>query len=209
MDVEELAGRITAGDDAAQQAVVAQFDKLPEPERGQLLNQLAAAAATGNRHALQPLIELIDRYRLDRVPIRRILVNNDEADEAHQDVLVAVAHSIGGFRGDAAFTTWLFAVARNTAASNLRRSQRTPEPTDDVDMPMTGQRLSSMISSRRDLQAALDALPDHYREAVWLRDVEQWPYEQIAEHLGIPMNTVKSRISRGRALVAAAVTETR
>ena len=89
----------------------------------------------------------------------------------------------------------------------LRRSQRSPEPRADVDGPLTMQRLSSMISSRADLQAAIEQLPAHYREAVYLRDVEQWPYEQISEHLDVPMNTVKSRINRGRALVVSALTE--
>ncbi len=207
MDVGEVAERVLAGQTHAQQEVVTGFEDLDQSERAALLEQLARGAAEGNRHALIPLIEIIDRYRLDRVPIRRILVNNEEVEEAHQDVLLAVAQSIGKFRGEAAFATWLFAVARNTAAANLRRAQRTPEPTADVDRPMTVQRLSSMISSRADLQLAVEQLPAHYREAVYLRDVEQWSYERISEHLDVPMNTVKSRISRGRALVAAAVTE--
>ena len=52
-----------------------------------------------------------------------------------------------------------------------------------------------------DLQAALDALPSAYREAVWLRDVEEFAYAEIAEMLGVPMGTVMSRISRGRRLL--------
>jgi RNA polymerase sigma-70 factor (ECF subfamily) len=52
-----------------------------------------------------------------------------------------------------------------------------------------------------DLQAALDALPDAFREAVWLRDVEEFSYAEIAEMLGIPIGTVMSRISRGRRLL--------
>ena len=207
MNVGEVAKQVLAGQTHAQQEIVTGFEDLDQSERSALLNQLASGAADGNRHALTPLIEIIDRYRLDRVPIRRILVNNEEVEETHQDVLLAVAQSIGNFRGEAAFTTWLFAVARNTAAANLRRSQRTPEPTEDVDRPMTAQRLSSMISSRADLQVAVEQLPAHYREAVYLRDVEQWSYERISEHLDVPMNTVKSRISRGRALVATALTE--
>ncbi len=207
--MEELARRVLAGQTHAQQEVLAGFEDLGQDDRGALLDQLARAASQGNRSALIPLIEIIDRYRLDRGPIRRILVDNEEVDEAHQDVLLAVAQSIGNFRGDAAFTTWLFAVARNTAAANLRRSRRTPEPTEDVDRPVTGQRLSSMIASRADLQSAVEQLPAHYREAVYLRDVEQWSYGRIAEHLDVPMNTVKSRISRGRALVAAALSEVR
>lgn len=207
----EVTQRVLAGQTPAQQEALAGFEDLDQDDRGALLDQLASAAATaeGNRHALISLIEIIDRYRLDRVPIRRILVDNEEVEEAHQDVLLAVAQSISNFRGEAAFTTWLFAVARNTAAANLRRLQRTPPPTEDVDRPITGQRLSSMISSRADLQSAVEQLPPHYREAVYLRDVEQWSYDRIAEHLDVPINTVKSRISRGRALVAAALTEVR
>ena len=52
-----------------------------------------------------------------------------------------------------------------------------------------------------DLQAALDRLPAAYREAVWLRDVEEFAYAEIAEMLGVPMGTVMSRISRGRRLL--------
>lgn len=209
VDVGEVTERVLVGQAQAQHEALVGFEDLDQGDRGALLDQLARGAAQGNRHALIPLIEIVDRYRLDRVPIRRILVDNEEVEEAHQDVLLAVAQSIGSFRGDAAFTTWLFAVARNTAAANLRRSRRTPEPMEDVDRPITGQRLSSMISSRADLQSAVEQLPAHYREAVYLRDIEQWPYERIAEHLAVPINTVKSRISRGRALVASALAEVR
>jgi RNA polymerase sigma-70 factor (ECF subfamily) len=54
---------------------------------------------------------------------------------------------------------------------------------------------------RDDLQTALDALPDIFREAVWLRDVEEFTYAEIAGMLGIPIGTVMSRISRGRRLL--------
>ena len=52
-----------------------------------------------------------------------------------------------------------------------------------------------------DLQAALDALPDSFRQAVWLRDVEEFPYAEIARMLDVPIGTVMSRISRGRRLL--------
>lgn len=207
VNVGDTLRRVLAGQPHAQQELLTGFADLDHGGRSVLLDQLAAAAGAGNRHALVSLVEIVDRYRLDRVAVRRILANNDEVEEAHQDVLLAVVQSIGTFRGEAAFSTWLFAVARNVASSMLRRSQRSPEPRADVDGTLTMQRLSSMISSRADLQAAIEKLPAHYREAVYLRDVEQWPYEQISEHLDVPMNTVKSRINRGRALVASALTE--
>ena len=202
-----MARLIAIGDDDARREALDGYHSVDDDARQRLLDGLAALAAEGNSEPLRVLIEIIDRYRLDRPAIRRVLVRDDEVEEAHQDVLVAVAQSIGGFRGEASFSTWLFSVARNTAASNLRRSERTPTPVESVDEPMTGQRLSSMISARTDLQAAVEALPDHYRDVVFLRDVEQWTYERISAQLGIPMNTVKSRINRGRALVATAVSE--
>jgi RNA polymerase sigma-70 factor (ECF subfamily) len=52
-----------------------------------------------------------------------------------------------------------------------------------------------------DLQAALDALPENFRQAVWLRDVEEFPYAEIATMLDVPIGTVMSRISRGRRLL--------
>ena len=52
-----------------------------------------------------------------------------------------------------------------------------------------------------ELQAALDELPDTFRQAVWLRDVEEFTYAEIAEMLGVPIGTVMSRISRGRRLL--------
>ena len=52
-----------------------------------------------------------------------------------------------------------------------------------------------------DLQAAIDALPDAFREAVWLRDVEEFSYAEIAAMLSIPLGTVMSRISRGRRML--------
>ena len=60
-----------------------------------------------------------------------------------------------------------------------------------------------------DLQAALDALPDAFRQAVWLRDVEEFSYAEIAEMLDIPIGTVMSRISRGRRLLFERLSPTR
>ncbi|MGI9614608.1 MAG: RNA polymerase sigma factor, partial [Acidimicrobiales bacterium] len=68
-------------------------------------------------------------------------------------------------------------------------------------------KLSSLIASRSDLAAAVNALPEIYRQPVILRDVEQHTYADIAAILEIELNTVKSRISRGRALVASMLSE--
>jgi RNA polymerase sigma-70 factor (ECF subfamily) len=65
----------------------------------------------------------------------------------------------------------------------------------------TPERILMRATLDADLQAALDELPDAFREAVWLRDVEEFSYAEMAEMLGIPIGTVMSRISRGRRLL--------
>ena len=73
-----------------------------------------------------------------------------------------------------------------------------PAPADPADTPEE-QLLRDAMGP--DLQAALDALPEAFREAVWLRDVEEFPYAEIAQMLDVPLGTVMSRISRGRRML--------
>src|SRR5688572_18764379 len=73
--------------------------------------------------------------------------------------------------------------------------------------PDTPERILMRETLDADLQGALDALPDAFREAVWLRDVEEFSYAEIAEMLGIPLGTVMSRISRGRRQLYAALSQ--
>jgi RNA polymerase sigma-70 factor (ECF subfamily) len=66
----------------------------------------------------------------------------------------------------------------------------------------TPERILLRATLDADLQAALDEMPEAFREAVWLRDVEEFTYAEIAEMLGVPVGTVMSRISRGRRMLA-------
>jgi RNA polymerase sigma-70 factor (ECF subfamily) len=70
--------------------------------------------------------------------------------------------------------------------------------TDGSGVPETPERILMRGTLDADLQAALDELPDAFRQAVWLRDVEEFSYAEIAEMLSVPIGTVMSRISRGR-----------
>ena len=132
-----------------------------------------------------------------------MLINDADVDDAHQETLIAVARSIELFRGESAFQTWLFSIARNRAVDLLRRkrdAQALPGEAATV-----GQRLSSMVATRADLRAAIDRLDEPYRSALVLRDVEHTSYADIAHQLDIGINTVKSRIHRARALLAGAL----
>lgn len=194
-----------SGDRRAGDDLVRSFRSGDATQQGTLLDALAVHAAQGSSSALEVLLRLIDEHRLDRVAIRRILIDDDQADDAHQDTLIAVARSVRGFRADSAFTTWLYALARNIAIDHLRRRRESVPLTSDLQPVTAAQRLSSMIALRTDLRAAVSDLPEHYRVVVVLRDVEQRSYREIAELLDLELNTVRSRLSRGRALLAAAM----
>jgi len=173
--------------------------------RAALLDPVARQAGTGDRAALEDLLWAVDELRLARRTIRRLVVDESDAEEAEQDVLVAVAESIDGYRGDARFTTWLHEVARHKAIAVLRRQRATDPLPDELG---DAARISSMIATRSVLDDAIAGLPDLYRDAVVLRDVERRPYTEVADRLGLNLNTTKARVARGRALAAAALRPT-
>jgi len=181
------------------------------------LDVLARNAAQGSTLALEMLVEAVDRFGAARRAVRRFLVDDDAVDDVTQDTLITVARSIGSFRGEAKFTTWLYQVARNRAVDHLRRVRSTrPLPDGDGDgdgsgppglAPDSAARLSSVVASRQAVQQLLAELPERYRDAVTLRDVERLPYAEVATRLGRNVNTVKSHVARGRALLAALLLE--
>jgi len=169
------------------------------------LNALALKAAEGSPQALDELLQAVDDQRMANAIVRRFILNEELVDEATQDTLIAVAESIHKFRSESKFTTWLYSIARNVAIGHLRRIN--PDVSLDTAENSAGasRRLSSVVSERAAIQRAIAQLPSHYRDTVMLRDVERRSYEEIAEELDIELNTVRSRLARGRALLAAAI----
>jgi RNA polymerase sigma-70 factor (ECF subfamily) len=166
---------------------------------------LAAAAAAGDRQALE---RLLDRHA-DRIHAvcRRVLANPEDALDATQEAMIAIARGIDRFDGRSAFTTWLYRVATNAALDEGRRRGRRPLPVDDVPepAPATETPLENRVGARLDVDAALARLPDEFRVAVVLRDLCDLDYAEIANLLGVPPGTVRSRIARGRAALAGAL----
>ena len=165
---------------------------------------LARRAADGDSEALDALLR--DHTALVHGVCRRILGNPDDALDATQEALLAIARKIGSFDGRAKFSTWVYRVATNAALDEARRRGRRPVPTESL--PETGRehrtapRPTPAIADRLDVDAALAQLTPEYRAAVALRDLVGMDYAEIAEVLGIPPGTVRSRISRGRAALA-------
>ena len=175
-------------------------DGADRDERDADLDVLAELAAAGSRPALELLVERTDTLGLARRAVHGILVDETSLEEVAQDTLVAVATSITSYRGQAKFTTWLHTIARRRAADHLRRRRATvPLTEQDVGDAM---RISSVIATRQSAWALVERLPSPYREAVVLRDLECESYAEIATRLERNVNTVKSHVARGRALLA-------
>jgi RNA polymerase sigma-70 factor (ECF subfamily) len=173
----------------------------PEVEDVELL---ARGAAAGDPESLERLLAAI-QPRVQRI-CGRMLLYPEDAEEAAQDAMMLVATKIGGFAGRSKFTTWLHAVTANSARSTYRTLKRRASERTSDEMPVHADpRTTSVIAgSRLDLLDALDVIgathPDLV-EALVLRDIQQLEYADIAELLGIPLGTVKSRIHQARQVV--------
>lgn len=163
---------------------------------------MAVQAAEGSPYALQLLLNLISDHRLAYPGISRHILTRSVQEDVAQEVLIAVARSIHRYRGDSKFRTWLYTVARNTAVAELRRSRPAVSYDDESTNEQDALRFSSRATDRQIIQAAIGQLPAIFREVVYLRDVQRLSYEDIATREGIALNTVRSRLSRGRALLA-------
>src|SRR5687767_6321895 len=143
----------------------------------------------------------------------RLTRDRADAEDLVQDTLVKAFRFSDGFARGTNLKAWLYTILHNTWRNRVRDASR---DTVDVDSERveeaaslpggpvafeTPEQILLRDTLDTDLQAALDALPALFREAVWLRDVEEFSYAEIAEMLGVPIGTVMSRISRGRRLL--------
>ena len=173
------------------------------PESPESLEVLARRAQD-DPAALEDLLSRV-QPRVQRI-VGRMLLHPQDAEEAAQDALLAVARNIGRFEGRSAFTTWLHAVASNSARSTYRSLKRraSERPTDELPTAPDPRTTSVIAGSRLDLLEALEVLGARSSELVEplvLRDVAELDYNEIARLLGIPLGTVKSRIHEARKLV--------
>jgi RNA polymerase sigma-70 factor (ECF subfamily) len=119
--------------------------------------------------------------------------------------MIAIVRGLDRFDGRAAFGTWAYRIATNACLDELRRRRRRPEPgLPEHERPARdeGPGVESAVADRLVVEAALAGLPPDFRAAVVLRDLCALDYHEIAEVLGIPPGTVRSRIARGRAALA-------
>jgi RNA polymerase sigma-70 factor, ECF subfamily len=143
----------------------------------------------------------------------RLTRNRADAEDLVQDTFVKAFRFTDRFERGTNLKAWLYTILHNTWRNRRRGaardtvevdSERVEAASSGPDGPAafnTPEQILMRATLDADLQAALDELPEAFREAVWLRDVEEFTYAEIAEMLGIPMGTVMSRISRGRRLL--------
>jgi RNA polymerase sigma-70 factor, ECF subfamily len=151
---------------------------------------------------------LVVRYRRKVFHIAyKFTGRHAEAEDLMQEILLKVFRSLDKFNQDADFSTWLGSVSRNYCIDHYRASKREKEVlvedlvAFDLAVATSGtnpQRVLEDRDRRSFLRRGLELLPDKLREAVVLRDLQGLSYQEMAERLGLPEGTVKSRINRGR-----------
>jgi RNA polymerase sigma-70 factor, ECF subfamily len=145
--------------------------------------------------------------RLTRVP--------SDAEDLVQETYLKAFRAAGSFEAGTNLRAWLFTILHNTARNRARDRSRDTVTVDSEVVDQAADVAGFGTSGRVDdpetlllrsimtpeLQAAVNELPDSFRQAVWLRDVEEFSYAEIADMLNIPVGTVMSRISRGRRML--------
>lgn len=156
--------------------------------------------------------ELVERHQSRVYHLcLRIVGDPDEAYDAAQDALITAWRKLEQFRGESAFTTWLHRVTVNACYDQIRKRRRQPMlhlATDDDRVHEPGPPIpdhADAVTTSADVMAALAHVPEDFRAALVLADVEDLPYDEIAAILDVAVGTVKSRVHRGRVALARAL----
>jgi RNA polymerase sigma-70 factor, ECF subfamily len=185
---------------------------------------LVKRAQAGDPEALSALVQSQQTYVYS---IAMSLMHNPaDAADMTQEAFVRLLRSLGTYRAETKFTTWLYRLVTNICLDGLRRRGR---PVESLDEPATtqsgdeaqtaGERLADsdrwtqpeqeveLRESASEVRAALDELPPAQRLALTLHYFEDMRYEDIAETMHLPLNTVKSHIRRGKERLALALSD--
>jgi RNA polymerase sigma factor (sigma-70 family) len=165
---------------------------------GHDVESLARIASAGDLAALNVLLVTV-RPEVLRL-CSRLLPNREDAEEACQDTLLAVARGLPRFEGRSAFRTWMFRLATNRARSAYRRNRADAHTDRDDGLADVAdlRRTSVVATTRVDLLEALGQLRPELAEALALRDVVGLSYGEIAALHQVPEGTVKSRLHQAR-----------
>ena len=164
---------------------------------------LLARVADGDHEAFTEVMKTHE----DRVfsVCLRIMGDREKALDATQETFLTAFRKAHQFEGKSKFGTWVYRIAVNTCYDQLRKQKRRPsEPMPDYFDPVdaNAQEAVEAAGIRPELQEALSSLPPEFHSAIVLSDIEGMSLPETAETLGVPLGTVKSRVFRGRRLLA-------
>ncbi|OYY94750.1 MAG: RNA polymerase sigma factor RpoE [Hydrogenophilales bacterium 28-61-23] len=177
--------------------------------------QLVERVRQGDQQAFRILVEKYQRKILRL--LSRMVRDQTEIEDIAQEAFIKAYRALPQFRGDAAFYTWLYRIAVNTAKNYLSSRGRAMQTVsdqainedDEPDERLVAQEIGNPETELLSKQVAIainqavDALPQELREAITLREIEGMSYEEIADTMTCPIGTVRSRIFRAREAIAA------
>jgi len=139
----------------------------------------------------------------------RMTGNAHDAEDLVQETMLRAYRAIDRFEPGTSARAWLLTILQRVRTDAFRRRLRRPrtvELTEESPQPAVAPAQNALASGYEDLERAIATLPEVFRTAVVLRDVQELSYAEIADALGVPVGTVMSRIHRGRALLREALT---
>ena len=171
---------------------------------------LVATAITGVEGSFE---ELVRRYqRPISAYVYRMVGNYESALDLTQEIFIKVYGSLGRYRPEFKFSTWIYKIAHNSAVDHLRRNSTREQSLihgtegDNFELPVESGRLTPEQESERkerrvEIEAVVRTLPANYRELIILRHSQDLTYEEIVEVTGLPLGTVKNRLFRAREMM--------
>jgi RNA polymerase sigma-70 factor, ECF subfamily len=184
--------------------------------------------ASSRAHVEDPALK--ERFERDVLPLLpnlysaalRLTRNPSDAEDLVQEAYLRAYRGFAGFQEGTNLRAWMYRILTNTFINSYRKKQRQPQTVSDEDIEdwylydRLGESAAEASAETsvleripdEDVQKALEALPEQFRMAVWLADVEGFSYKEIAEILDVPIGTVMSRLHRGRKSLQKALWET-
>lgn len=180
----------------------------------------APDAPPGAAHRLAAFEELVLRHQTQIYRVAfRLTGNHNDAEDLAQEAIVEAFRAFDRYQPGTFFDRWLYRIMSRTYIDIVRRQNRRPVVSLDAPVGADGDPLVTLLGDTRDdpqqmtetmdldgaIQAALDALPQEFRAAVVLADIEGLSYDEVAGALRCPVGTVRSRLHRARQMLREAL----